>query len=74
MHRILAVTLSILAAFSLTLGQNKEKKSSNSSDAEAQVRELDRQAFDAFLRMDTSWVEKNEAEDIHYHKPRWHGL
>ena len=63
MKRILATTLSLLAAFSLTLGQQKEKKSGNSSNPEAQVKELDRQAFDAFLRQDASWSEKNLAEN-----------
>lgn len=63
MNRFLAVTLSLLAAFSLSLAQQKEKKSGNSSDAEAQVKELDRQAFDAFLRQDASWSEKNLAEN-----------
>ena len=63
MNRFLVVTLSLLAAFPLSLAQQKEKKSGNSSDAEAQVKELDRQAFDAFLRQDASWSEKNLAEN-----------
>ena len=63
MSRIFAVTLSVLAALSLTFAQNKEKRPGSSSDAEAQVEKLDREAFDAFLRQDAGWYEKNEAAD-----------
>lgn len=64
MKQLLLSAALMIAAVSLALGQSKEKKPGTSSGAEAQVMELDRQAFDAFLRMDTSWHEKNEAEDI----------
>jgi ketosteroid isomerase-like protein len=53
----------LLLALSPTLGQNKQKQSSNDQSAQAQVEKLDREGFDAFLKQDASWGEKNEADD-----------